>query len=83
MIANFNGARKEALGVFLGILGMAAFLAMIAYLLSGCVRPPVDPVVYGAAIESCLQSAATCPEYVACRRRVAASYGREYLGRCK
>jgi hypothetical protein len=83
MIANFNGARKEALGVFLGILGMAAFLAMIAYLLSGCLKPAIDPVVYGAAIESCLQSAATCPEYVACRKRVATSYGREYLGRCK
>ena len=82
MIANFNGASKEALGVFLGILGMAAFLAMIAYLLSGCVKPPIDPVIYGASIESCLQSSATCPEYVACRKRVATSYGRTYAGRC-
>lgn len=82
MIANFNGAQKHALGVFFGILGMAAFLTLIAYLLGGCVRPPIDPVVYGAAIESCLQSSATCPEYVACRKRVAVSYGRTYSGRC-
>lgn len=82
MIANFVGANRQALGVFLGILGMAAFLAMIAYLLSGCVKPPIDPVVYGAAIESCLQSSATCPDYVACRKRVAATYGRTYAWRC-
>jgi hypothetical protein len=83
MIADFSGASKGALGVFLGIVGMAAFFELIAYLLSGCVRPAMDPVVYGAALESCLQASTTCPEYVACRRRVASSYGREYLGRCK
>lgn len=65
---------------------MKRLTCLIALLLAGCARPPspetaVEASVYAAELEACVQSS-TCPGYVACRKRVAASHGRAYNGRC-
>lgn len=37
---------------------------------------------YAVELDKCERLVSTCPGYVACRSRVAASFGRPYAGRC-
>lgn len=61
-------------------------LTCLLALLAGCARPPspatVEAATYGAELEACALQSSTCEGYVACRKRVAASHGRTYDGRC-
>lgn len=67
-----------------GIAGNVIGLATVV--LFGCARPPspasVEAATYGAELEACALQSSTCPGYVMCRQRVAASHGRTYNGRC-
>lgn len=68
-----------------GIAGNIIGIATVASF--GCARHPspetaVEASVYAAELESCAVQSSTCPGYVACRKRVAASHGRTYSGRC-
>lgn len=67
-----------------GIAGNVIGLATVAFF--GCARPPspatVEAATYGAELEACALQSSTCPGYVMCRQRVAASHGRTYSGRC-
>lgn len=38
---------------------------------------------YKAEVQACRPPGSTCEQYVACRRKVEASYGRTYNGRCE
>lgn len=77
--------KLRVLRAFVAALFVAALAMIVGPLLLGCTpraQTAVEASVYAAELEACAVQASTCPGYVACRKRVAASYGRAYNGRC-
>ncbi len=69
---------------------MKILFVAVCMLLASCVpRTAVDTASavkeaadYKAELTACRKATSTCEGYVACRRRVAASHGETYTGRC-
>lgn len=82
---------KEAKRVdnLLLILAIAIALVVAAsvafgFCVTGCTArdASLEASRYAAELAACEASVSTCPGYLACRQRVAASHGRTYQGRC-
>ncbi len=65
-------------------MSLRSFVALLVVVLAACAppRPSAAPATYGAELELCLQSNATCRGYLACRHRVQTRYGRPLTGAC-
>lgn len=77
------GRRGSALVDFIGSLGFLGIVVAVVILLGGC-GPSKQAAIYGAKLEACLQTSATCEAYIACRDGVQMAEGRgHYRATCE
>jgi hypothetical protein len=73
---------REDRGALALVLVLAGLSLPAACLPKSAAEVAAENARYALELERCELSASTCVGYVACRRRVAESFGRTYSGRC-
>jgi hypothetical protein len=51
-------------------------------LIAGCAGVSAKPAAYELDLELCLNRSQTCEQYIECRKKVSAEYGRPFAGSC-